>query len=107
MAPRLDTGTLARQRCSFGWLSTGRLRLVRMTRFRREADMASLIQFLLFVLVIVTGLSYTAGGLYPHGAGWAMLVCSEARLLCDHPDWPALTTGAVSILYFCVPRTQS
>jgi hypothetical protein len=68
--------------------------------------MASLLQFVLFVLVIATGISYVAGGLYMHGTGWAMQVCSQAELFCDHPHWLALATGALCLIYFCIPRTE-
>ena len=69
--------------------------------------MASIAQYLLFALVIATGIAYVAGALYPHGSHWAMQVCSQATMLCDHPQWVAVTAGIAGLVYFCVPRKES
>jgi hypothetical protein len=54
---------------------------------------------LLIVLAVATWTFHIAGGLYVHGSPWARDVCSLSQVLCDHPVWGAVATGAVAVLY--------
>jgi hypothetical protein len=59
--------------------------------------MSAIALAVLALFAVATAAFYIAGGL---GGPWARDVCSLSRDLCSHPEWGALATGVVAVIYF-------
>jgi hypothetical protein len=58
--------------------------------------MSTLALAVLVIFAVATAAFYVAGGL---GGPWARDVCSLSRVLCSHPEWGAIATGVVAMIY--------
>jgi hypothetical protein len=58
--------------------------------------MSAIALAVLVLFAVATAAFYVAGGL---SGPWARDVCLLSRDLCSHPEWGAIATGVVAVIY--------